>query len=366
MFEKSIVVDVDDTISTHVDRDYANAIPHADVIAKINEMYESGWKIILHTARGMLSCDNDPVLAEASRGPALRTWLKNNDVKYHELMFGKPLALAYIDDKAMRPDEFSNARFERIIGGSGAEIEIFNNRVIKNAPNAREQALWYKTIANKQPNVRVPRVMSNYNDTLDMEYIEGMSLNNCCTGDDLITVYVTINLIGNLPAISSDWNTMVDRIKTHLSINAIPHEQEILKIITSDVVSEYMTISASFCHGDMTFENAIVNRYGEVYFIDPNTPAGLYTSSLLDIGKVYQSLHFDYESVFGNSKSRINKPKLLEEFESLLTSEEIIYGKLCEMIHYIRMLKYKKNKFEKDLVRDIIDKLFREDVSPCF
>ena len=31
-------------------------------------------------------------------------WLKDNNVKYHELKFGKPAAWKYIDDKACLPE----------------------------------------------------------------------------------------------------------------------------------------------------------------------------------------------------------------------------------------------------------------------
>ena len=43
---RTLVVDVDDTISTHINRDYENAIPHTKIISKLNKMYDSGWKIV--------------------------------------------------------------------------------------------------------------------------------------------------------------------------------------------------------------------------------------------------------------------------------------------------------------------------------
>ena len=39
-WDKRIICDVDDTISTHINRDYENAIPHADIIEKLNSLYE--------------------------------------------------------------------------------------------------------------------------------------------------------------------------------------------------------------------------------------------------------------------------------------------------------------------------------------
>ena len=113
---RTLVVDVDDTISTHINRDYENAIPHTDIIEKLNKMYDSGWKIIYFTARGQISCNGDLNLIEKSRRPALEKWMKKHNVKHHELRFGKPIGVYYIDDKAIRPDEFMNVEYEVLKG----------------------------------------------------------------------------------------------------------------------------------------------------------------------------------------------------------------------------------------------------------
>ena len=47
-----IVFDIDDTISRHINGDYANAIPDLEVIDKINTLYDEGIEIYLYTARG--------------------------------------------------------------------------------------------------------------------------------------------------------------------------------------------------------------------------------------------------------------------------------------------------------------------------
>ena len=57
MYNKRIVCDIDDTISFCDDRDWENAKPNISVIKKINSMYNDGWEIFLHTARGSISCE---------------------------------------------------------------------------------------------------------------------------------------------------------------------------------------------------------------------------------------------------------------------------------------------------------------------
>ena len=103
---KTIVFDLDDTIAFHKDRnDISDA--HADerVINKINELHEKGWRIILLTARGARSCNT--LQERIDKYDALtRKWLSEHGVQYDELMFGKPNADYYVDDKNISIEDF--------------------------------------------------------------------------------------------------------------------------------------------------------------------------------------------------------------------------------------------------------------------
>jgi len=108
----TFVVDIDDTISFTYNRDFVNSEPNTPVINKINELYDNGWIIILFTARGAKSCNT---LEEKERKyrEVTETWLNKHGVKYHKLMFGKPNADYYVDDKSMSIDEFVKRKFLR-------------------------------------------------------------------------------------------------------------------------------------------------------------------------------------------------------------------------------------------------------------
>lgn len=101
----TLVIDIDDTISFTYNRDFDNSVPNQLVIDRINELYDEGWNIILYTARGGKSCKT---LEEKEAKYRLITekWLLKNNVKYHSLMFGKPNADYYVDDKNISIDEF--------------------------------------------------------------------------------------------------------------------------------------------------------------------------------------------------------------------------------------------------------------------
>ena len=101
----TIVIDIDDTICFTENRDFDNSKPIQSVIDKINELYDKGWKIILLTARGAKSCKTLEE-KELKYRDITEKWLKKNNVKYHCLMFGKPNADYYVDDKNLSIEEF--------------------------------------------------------------------------------------------------------------------------------------------------------------------------------------------------------------------------------------------------------------------
>jgi len=92
------VVDIDGTICTQREKgDYENAEPLPERIEKINKLYDEGHTIWFFTARGSETGINWRELTEKQ--------LKDWGVKYHRLLFGKPSADRYIDDKAVNANE---------------------------------------------------------------------------------------------------------------------------------------------------------------------------------------------------------------------------------------------------------------------
>ena len=104
--------DLDNTIcaphhaATNSVEKYSNASPIAKVISKINMVYDDGHEIIIFTARRMLTHQGNLAKIEADVGDITRKWLAEHNVRYHKLIFGKPYADLYIDDKAMTLDDF--------------------------------------------------------------------------------------------------------------------------------------------------------------------------------------------------------------------------------------------------------------------
>ena len=59
-------------------REYKNSVPDAEVIEKINKLYDLGNKVVLYTSRGMVSCDGDIEKAIEKNESILKEWLKEN------------------------------------------------------------------------------------------------------------------------------------------------------------------------------------------------------------------------------------------------------------------------------------------------
>ncbi len=85
--------DIDGTICTNTSGDYEKAEPFVDRINLVNKLYIEDHKIILFTARGSTTNLDWTELTKQQ--------LKDWGVKYNELIFGKPDADIFVDDKGI-------------------------------------------------------------------------------------------------------------------------------------------------------------------------------------------------------------------------------------------------------------------------
>lgn len=98
--------DIDGTICAEMKGDCANAEPIMSRIAIINRLYNQGAKIYLMTARGMIDAKDDQQLADQNMREMTEKQLKSWGVHYHQLFFGKPRAMYYVDDKGWNDSDF--------------------------------------------------------------------------------------------------------------------------------------------------------------------------------------------------------------------------------------------------------------------
>lgn len=114
---KRIVMDLDETICTTVNGDYVNSIPKPDVIERMREFKAQGFEIVISTSRNMRTYEGNVGKINANTLPIIVGWLDKHKVPYDEIYTGKPwcgIDGFYVDDRALRPDEFVQLSVEEI------------------------------------------------------------------------------------------------------------------------------------------------------------------------------------------------------------------------------------------------------------
>lgn len=115
---KKLIFDIDNTITFTERGDYANALPNLALIDKLKEYKENGFEIVLFSARNMRTYEGNIGKINANTLPTLLEWLNLHDVPFDEVIVGKPwcgFEGFYIDDRAVRPSEFTSMSYEEII-----------------------------------------------------------------------------------------------------------------------------------------------------------------------------------------------------------------------------------------------------------
>lgn len=117
--EITLIFDIDGTLCPIKKKEekYEDLIPNQEVVAKLKDYKNNGAKIVLFSSRNMNSYNGNLGLINANTAVILQNWLKKWEIPYDEIYFGKPWPGhkgLYIDDRAVRPDEFLKYDFETL------------------------------------------------------------------------------------------------------------------------------------------------------------------------------------------------------------------------------------------------------------
>lgn len=331
------VFDLDDTISIHKNRDFANAEPIDKTIRKIRDLKRDGWTITIYTARGQNSCKGDLKLIEERNRTQIETWLAEHDVPYDKIVFGKPLGDLYVDDKGISLEAFLSSPYEKLTGNSGSKIYRIGDTVIKHCKDAAQQAGWYKEA--RRYGIYVPEVRSVVLDSITMQYIEGQS-----GAERILSESDIYRLVSYIMAFSIkrdgyifDTDALIERAKDHL--RSTNQTYDFTKLFNGlSACKRESAANASFCHGDLSLSNTIFNDRG-IYLIDPIVNNN-YSSFMMDFAKLRFSL--DGGEKFLHGEEAINTQSSLRTLDGILTDLNSIGWTIraYEAIYWIRLLKY--------------------------
>lgn len=123
----TIVMDLDGTLTVEQSGvRYGDLLPNLPVVERLRQYREDGFTIAIYTARNMRTHAKSIGKINAFTLPDIIEWLKQHDIPFDEIHVGKPWPDAggfYVDDRAIRPDEFVNLSHAEIMALTGAPLQ---------------------------------------------------------------------------------------------------------------------------------------------------------------------------------------------------------------------------------------------------
>ena len=115
---KNLILDLDGTLTIdEEEKDYIDKKPNTKVIKKLKEYKSQNFRITIYTSRNMRTFRGDIEKIKTNTLPQIINWLEKYSVPYDDIVIGKPwcgFEGFYVDDKAIRPSEFSTLSYEEI------------------------------------------------------------------------------------------------------------------------------------------------------------------------------------------------------------------------------------------------------------
>jgi hypothetical protein len=341
------VFDLDETLVTlpETPGDYSTCRTYPSTANLVRNLFQAGHRIVIYTARGMLTFDGDVERIETALKKVTEENLHALDIPYHVLKFGKPMADHYVDDKSMNPRAWRRSVASRLTADMGFGWEEYvepTSRMVcgnvrldtltKTCKKTAEYPGQMKGYANYLKNVPpalvdvVPRLVSvgreGGDEKMEMEWIEGVSvavvhvwgLLTLDMMDEVIRVMRTFHACkhhhstaSRLPSRElSATNYMPkisDRLRVHgkdLYVNVLGFDSDFIDSMTRRLTvffDGYEPQVRKYIHGDFWLGNLIWNPDGGERRIRTIDMRGLLGNTLstggdcvYDFAKLYQSL----------------------------------------------------------------------------
>lgn len=243
-------------------------------------------------------------------------------------------------------------------GSSGARLGFQGDVIRKECSDAAEQAEWFSIARDLpvMPGVRVPHTPRCGDGWYEIEFVEGTCGTWC---ESTLIIDTLVDQVMAWRACAShradDWFSYLNRL----------HRQHIqnLDIVSFDeafaLVSSFPPLPSTFAHGDLTLENIILDRNGDLVLIDPNFKHGLFQSYVLDLGKLLQSVHSDYHHLFASHAGVSLQPHCEVLMARLDNMGLLLPAMVAELTHIIRLRKYRPEP-QRPLVDELVTRLVRE------
>lgn len=322
-----ICFDLDNTLVTYpeIPDDYSTVKPIHKNISLLNNLKEAGHEIIIYTARRMTTHNNN--IGRVIKDIALTTinTLDGLNIQYDELIFGKPIADVYIDDKALNPYSGTMSYFgffikdeeflpNKIETNKYNSIVYNNNRIQKTGPEQfmRGELYYYNNIPHDLEHF-FPKLLkhekSEVSISIELEYIKAIPLfylykHERVTSKIIDDLFGLLNILHNYkPTNEAELsevrvrNNYIDKITRRFQIKEdypFDDAQYIFDEIVEGLNNYYSAKIVPAIHGDFWFSNILMTYVDSYKLIDMKGQVdGQLTTGgdiYYDYGKMYQSI----------------------------------------------------------------------------
>jgi len=341
--KKRFVFDLDNTLVTFptVKGDYTTVKPISKTINYLRNLKKEGHHIIIYTARRMRTHKSNVGAIIADIGEITMNTLKEFDIPYDELFFGKPYAHFYIDDLMINPktdlnkelgfymEDVEPRHFNKLIYDSETVTKLSNNGKLDG------ESYYYKEIQKYPIRKYFPKLISAEKGKVVMEKIDGSNFSTLYINEILTTNHIDLLLstIGEIHSSDSngkfiqyyDYNQkLIDRFNSFEYANYGLSDEEFFSIKKSvqSLNGEYKII-----HGDLVFSNIILTNTGKIRLIDVKGKQGndlsIFGDCFYDYAKIYQSLIGYDEILLDKEIKESYKNKMINHFDSKFSNEDL-------------------------------------------
>jgi capsule biosynthesis phosphatase len=360
-----ICFDLDNTLVTYpsIPNDYSTVKPIFSMINLAKKLHSEGHTIIIYTARRMKTHKNNIGAVIKDIGAITFKTLEDLDIPYDEIIFGKPIADMYIDDRAINPyrNNLSSMGYiytleselplNSLNPNKYNSIQVVDNKIIKKGPKEflQGEIYYYKNIPQHNTLYNYfPKYYSSYFEDetgiLNIEYIKGIPVftiykNNLLTINNIFTCLEFLDLLHNyqedtsLISIDSVISNYIDKLEQRFSIKSdYPFEDaETIQQICLSKLKKYILNNkikiVKYIHGDFWFSNMIIDFSNKLKIFDMRgRVSNILTTNgdrLYDYAKFYQSI-LGYDCILNNISLPNNYQILKTYFEN-----EILKNGIC-------------------------------------
>lgn len=390
-----ICVDLDSTLVTSPvkDWDYSTVKPIPKMIDLVQKWKAKGHTIIIHTARRMQTHKNNVGAAIADCAAQTLKTLEDFKIPYDELLFGKPIADVYIDDKALNPylnvpeafGFFETPTCEKPVNALATnkfnKIHLEKGSVLKKGPTKYLSGeIFYHRHIPEESAIRTffPKILGYQQGSevseLRTEYVKGIPLAHLWESQLLTTSHIDTLLdhirilhntvsIDTKPTVEMIRNNYIQKMEERFSQKEhFPFEDaEIVQNVCMKNLIDYCINekiqSVHFIHGDFWFSNIILTFQNTFQFIDMKgicwntfTTGG---DPLYDYAKLYQSfLGYDIvlrkngnyqESEYHRNMREYYETKLIDKKFNIELIKAITFANVLGTLPFIEDNKVKEN-----------------------